>query len=389
MGWDDLRYIFGEIMYGGHITDDWDRRLCSAYLQNIINPDLLQEGYEVTTGLVLPHISAFRHADFMSFISDTPLPEAPALYGLHANAEINFRTVQADSLFKTIQELRPRAESTTVASVTDHAKSVVEEILQQLPEPFSMAELAEKLEDDRTPGQHVFYQEAERMNALIQRVKSTLTEVEQGLTGALSMSSAMTAIVDCVILDQVPEAWESVSFATTRALGGWVRSLVDRHQQLMEWTGDLQLPRVVALNLFFNPNSFLTAVMQTSAILNSYDLDQMTLVVDVTKKGPEQIDAPAREGMYVDGLYLEGARWDTPNGCLEESRMKELHPKMPVAVVKAMPASRVDHRDMYGCPVYKTVERGATFVATFHLKSKHPAIKWTIAGVAVILDVVD
>jgi len=23
--WDDLKYIFGEIMYGGHIVDDWDR----------------------------------------------------------------------------------------------------------------------------------------------------------------------------------------------------------------------------------------------------------------------------------------------------------------------------------------------------------------------------
>jgi hypothetical protein len=30
--WDDLRYIFGEIMYGGHITDPWDRRTCNTYL---------------------------------------------------------------------------------------------------------------------------------------------------------------------------------------------------------------------------------------------------------------------------------------------------------------------------------------------------------------------
>lgn len=27
-----MRYIFGEIMYGGHIVEDWDRRLASAYL---------------------------------------------------------------------------------------------------------------------------------------------------------------------------------------------------------------------------------------------------------------------------------------------------------------------------------------------------------------------
>ena len=34
--WDDLRYIFGEIMYGGHIVDDWDRRFCSAFLENLM-----------------------------------------------------------------------------------------------------------------------------------------------------------------------------------------------------------------------------------------------------------------------------------------------------------------------------------------------------------------
>lgn len=31
--WEDLRYLFGEIMYGGHITDGWDRRLCCTFLQ--------------------------------------------------------------------------------------------------------------------------------------------------------------------------------------------------------------------------------------------------------------------------------------------------------------------------------------------------------------------
>lgn len=34
--WDDLRYIFGDIMYGGYITDDEDRLLCSTYLANIM-----------------------------------------------------------------------------------------------------------------------------------------------------------------------------------------------------------------------------------------------------------------------------------------------------------------------------------------------------------------
>lgn len=39
--YDDLRYIYGEIMYGGHITDNWDRRTNNTYLKVIIKPEIL------------------------------------------------------------------------------------------------------------------------------------------------------------------------------------------------------------------------------------------------------------------------------------------------------------------------------------------------------------
>ena len=39
--WEDLRYLFGEIMYGGHITDDWDRKLCKTYLEEYMHPDMV------------------------------------------------------------------------------------------------------------------------------------------------------------------------------------------------------------------------------------------------------------------------------------------------------------------------------------------------------------
>jgi len=37
MPWEDLIFIFGEIMYGGHIVDGIDRILCNAYLKNIMH----------------------------------------------------------------------------------------------------------------------------------------------------------------------------------------------------------------------------------------------------------------------------------------------------------------------------------------------------------------
>ena len=47
--WEDLRYLFGEIMYGGHITDDWDRRLCRTYLEVYMKSDMVRNSASLTT----------------------------------------------------------------------------------------------------------------------------------------------------------------------------------------------------------------------------------------------------------------------------------------------------------------------------------------------------
>ncbi len=54
MPYDDLRYLFGEIMYGGHITDDWDRRLCRTYLEEFIKPEMVEGELYLAPGFRLP-----------------------------------------------------------------------------------------------------------------------------------------------------------------------------------------------------------------------------------------------------------------------------------------------------------------------------------------------
>lgn len=45
-------------------------------------------------------------------------------------------------------------------------------------------------------------------------------------------------------------------------------------------------------------------------VRNEWPLDRMCLQCDVTKKNREDLSVPPREGAYVHGLYMEGARWD-------------------------------------------------------------------------------
>ena len=66
------------------------------------------------------------------------------------------------------------------------------------------------------------------------------------------------------------------------------------------------LPVSVWISGFFNPQSFLTAVMQSTARKNELPLDRMCLVCEVTKKyNKEEFSSGPREGAYIHGLYME------------------------------------------------------------------------------------
>jgi dynein heavy chain len=42
-----------------------------------------------------------------------------------------------------------------------------------------------------------------------------------------------------------------------------------------------------------------------------------------------------REGAYVTGLHLEGARWDVQNQMIDESKPREMFSTLPVIHCKA------------------------------------------------------
>uniref|UniRef100_A0A8D0EXS5 Dynein axonemal heavy chain 17 n=1 Tax=Strix occidentalis caurina TaxID=311401 RepID=A0A8D0EXS5_STROC len=383
--WDDLRYLFGEIMYGGHITDDWDRRLCHTYLSEYIHAELLEGEVYLAPGFLIP--PSLDYEGYHKYIDENLPPESPHLYGLHPNAEIGFLTATSDRLFRTVLEMQPKesdAGGVSGVSREEKVKSVLEEIVARLPEPFSMADLTAKAVD-RTPYVVVAFQECERMNTLTREMRRSLTELDLGLKGELTITSDMEELANALFYDNVPAPWARYAYPSLLSLGAWYTDLLLRIRELDVWTTDFALPATVWLAGFFNPQSFLTAVMQSTARKNEWPLDKMCLSVEVTKKNREDVTAPPREGSYVHGLFMEGARWDIPSGGIADARLKELTPLMPVIFIRAVPADRLDTTNVYECPVYKTRMRGPTYVWTFNLKTKERAAKWILAAVALLL----
>jgi len=96
--WDDLKYLIGQIMYGGHIVDDRDRIFTIAFLDNLMNDGLLDEaelfpfieGKNISFKCPAPN----AYEKYIEYIETECPPETPLAFGMDPNAEIDFRTGQ-------------------------------------------------------------------------------------------------------------------------------------------------------------------------------------------------------------------------------------------------------------------------------------------------------
>lgn len=66
------------------------------------------------------------------------------------------------------------------------------------------------------------------------------------------------------------------------------------------------------------PESYLTALLQTTCRARVWPLDKSLLYTVVTKEtNPANIKKRLEAGTYIQGIYLEGARWNMEKDCLD------------------------------------------------------------------------
>lgn len=402
--WPDLRYMFGEVFYGGHITDGMDRRCCNTYLDVLIRPEILPKGdladpstweqplLELAPGFKAPLPTSYE--SLKEYI-ETSLPaESPVVYGMHTNAELSLLTSLGETLFRTVIDVSGGGGGGggAVGGGEGAIRTSLQSYAEKLPEPFNMVEIELRIKE-KTPFVVVALQEATRMNGLLVEMKRSMDELQLGLDGALNMSEKMESLAKGISTNSVPALWMgqmSTRVQEVYTLTAWYNDVLKRYEQLAAWTaGEIVTPLSVWLPGLFNPKAFLTAVMQTYARANKLPLDVMTFMTEVTKfTAPEQITEAAPLGVYIHGLVIEGARWDREDACLKDSNPNELHPLMPIIQVKPVTADEFVSEGYYQCPVYTNMQRANVYspiVSMFTLKTQDPSHKWTLASVALLL----
>ena len=72
-------------MYGGHITDAWDRRTCNSYLSVLVNEKLFS-GLELGPGFASPNPTELDYKDYLAYVEER-LPPGQTLISCHQYPE--------------------------------------------------------------------------------------------------------------------------------------------------------------------------------------------------------------------------------------------------------------------------------------------------------------
>uniref|UniRef100_A0A8C2LD25 Dynein, axonemal, heavy chain 5 n=1 Tax=Cricetulus griseus TaxID=10029 RepID=A0A8C2LD25_CRIGR len=387
VSWTTVRYMIGEIQYGGRVTDDYDKRLLNTFAKVWFSENMFGPDFTFYQGYSIPKCSTVD--GYLQYIQSLPAYDSPEVFGLHPNADITYQSKLAKDVLDTILGIQPK-DSSGGGDETREAvvARLADEMLQKLPEDYSPFEVKERLQKmgPFQPMNIFLRQEVDRMQRVLSLVRSTLTELKLAVDGTIIMSENLRDALDCMFDARIPARWKKASWVSS-TLGFWFTELLERNCQFTSWVFNGR-PHCFWMTGFFNPQGFLTAMRQEITRANKgWALDNMVLCNEVTKLMKDDISAPPPEGVYVYGLYLEGAGWDKRNTKLTESKPKVLFELMPVIRIYAENNTARDPR-LYCCPIYKKpVRTDLNYIASVNLKTIQAPEHWVLRGVALLCDV--
>ncbi|XP_047349430.1 dynein axonemal heavy chain 8 isoform X8 [Vespa velutina] len=387
ISWQTVRYMIGEVQYGGRVTDDYDKRLLNTFAKVWFLDALFNEDFEFYKGY--PVLNYNNIAEYLKVIDSMVSIDPPQVYGLHSNADITYQSNTTQAVLDTIISIQPKeagvgsGESREMV-VTRQAK----DMLDKLPTPYDFFVVKERLNImGITQPMNIFLkQEIDRINVVIVLLITMLNDLLLAIEGVIIMNEQLRDTFDNIYDARIPDVWRVRSWESS-TLGFWFTELLERNQQFSTWlfTGR---PMRFWMTGFFNPQGFLTAMRQeVTRGHEGWALDNVTLHNSIMRYYAEDIKSPPDEGVYVIGLILEGAGWDRRNNMLCESANKVLYVNMPVVYIFALYNKPDKDPKLYECPLYKKPQRTYNLLVTpLWLQTNKPPEHWILRGVALLCD---
>uniref|UniRef100_A0A665TT05 Dynein axonemal heavy chain 7 n=1 Tax=Echeneis naucrates TaxID=173247 RepID=A0A665TT05_ECHNA len=392
-----IMYLTGECNYGGRVTDDWDRRLLMTILADFYNKDVIEKPrypFSPSGEYIAPPKSNYE--DYIEFIKVKALNDNhPEVFGMHENVDISKDLQQTKLLFDSLLLTQGGGAKGGSSSGSDNTLyDIAKDILTKLPANFdteaALLKFPVRYEESMNT---VLVQEMERYNTLCSVIRVSLQNLRKAIKGFVVMDGELEAVAGSLVVGRVPEKWAKCSYPSLKPLGSYVTDFLSRLRFLQKWHDNCK-PSVFWLSGFFFTQAFLTGAMQNYA--RKYHVPIDLLGFDFEVLPIDESDTSPKDGVYINGLFLDGARWDKRSGVLAEQHAKVLFDLMPIIWIK--PSNIDQPQKLYVCPLYKTSERKGTLSTTGHstnfvismiLPTSRPPQYWIKRGVAMLCQLDD
>ncbi|XP_047030670.1 dynein axonemal heavy chain 12 [Helicoverpa zea] len=389
-----IKYLTGECNYGGRVTDDWDRRLIVTILDNYVNANVVNDpNYtfcDIGPQYGLPRRCEYQ--DYLKHIETVPVNPPPEVFGLHMNAGITrdyTTSMELTQALVLVEGGGGGGEGGNTEAILVHMAA---EILSKLPGKFDLETAQKKYPVDYSESMNtVLIQEMERFNKLLNEIKTSLMDLQKAVKGLIVMSLSLDLQSNAMLLGRIPDNWRKVSYPSLKPLPSYVTDFVERLEMLDNWYKNGK-PSTFWLSGFFFTQAFLTGSVQNYAREKKIPIDLLIFDFEVRRVDYEKV--PPKSGVYVEGLFMDGGRWDRNLYTIAEQFPKILNDNLPVVWLFPKLKGEFEEGDRYKCPLYKTLERkgvlattghSSNFVLAFYLPSDKPSAHWIKRSVALLL----
>ena len=216
-------------------------------------------------------IDDFTESDkYREYCASFPEADSPEIFGLHPNADIAFLIKDVTELLDTLGETAPKTSGggggrSREEIVYDQAGELLETSPENYIEDDYKAKIR-KLGGLDIPLNIFLFQEIERLQKVIKKLKFDLSNLQSAVRGEVVLTNELQRTINSMYDARVPHVWAwtpgSDEFSwISSTLGLWFASLLDRDAQERKWLNEGR-PPCYWLTGFKNPAGFLTAMKQ-------------------------------------------------------------------------------------------------------------------------------
>ncbi|XP_074663059.1 dynein axonemal heavy chain 6-like [Tubulanus polymorphus] len=312
--WAALKYLTGEVTYGGRVTDDWDRRCLHSLLNRFYCDDALKSDYRYSPDAVYhPISSSYSFADTRIYIDTLPTTDSPEIFGMNENAQNAYLEAQAKDLLDTIITVQPRVTSSIMGSGKSNDDIVMEiatDIITNVPE--SIEDVVPDLNDGPTQKKFkpplsellkngikedsrgksvspiledqvmseltksalitVLRQEIDRFNSLLRIIHKSVHALRRAINGEVVMSEHLEEAYNSFLSMRVPQQWKQMAYESCKALSPWVQDLIERVDFFAKWL-EIVLRKVDRTVRQLTPQALQTRASLGNALEDMFILD--------------------------------------------------------------------------------------------------------------------